>query len=265
MSTLSDWLGPLGRRAPVPIHLLAIGAIPSAVAAGLVWLAYGIKLLAIPLVLLLATQGRWFVAGGSAVLLVALAVVQHRRPRSCAEPLRDEAVFLFGVALLAATEISIGEALLAGGTGVVAGVLIAAAIAALMYLTWGTDPAFVEMRRRTLRILGDNPDALTAIARVRVGEGSGLLLTLPHAARGPITLAVNKPSMKVVASVPWRDLRGPLVEQDQVTVFLGTDDGAAPDSDFQIQVPAGRYIVSVRNYRPVDRERLPQIRRVGAA
>lgn len=253
------WEWPLLHRPPVPVHLLAPGPLPSLLANAVLWGVLAVEIGAFGGLLWQAAQhGAWGLAGAAGALYLGVFLLQAGWPRSCAEPLRDHALLLGGLALLWSVQLGLVVPL---GLGAVGGALAMALGGLVIYLLWGQRPAFVQMRRRTFRILGDNPDAVAAICRVWLDE-RGVVVRVKRTAKGPITLAVNRPNMKVVDKVEWRELRGPLEERGEVRVFVGTE--PAPEGlevDFQIQQAPGRHMVSVRHYRMFDRDTLPTIAR----
>lgn len=264
------WWRPLARPAPVPDHVLRGGSgafnLALSVALGAVFAA---KLGAVPAVVAVghATDGTRGAVGAAAALATVLAGLgawSRRRPRSCAEPLREEAAWFGSAALVAAATGAWGGLLdarsvvVAVAGGGVATVAAVACLAAGFWWTWGRNPRFAVMRRHDFRILGDNPDALTVIARVRVVDGgSGLRVRLPRVAEGPVTFTVYDGRMRALAGVTWDELRGPLEAGDGVDVVLGPD--GPRGSGFRVPLVPGRYLVSVRNYRPWRRDVFPTV------
>ncbi|MCB9780125.1 MAG: hypothetical protein H6742_16280 [Alphaproteobacteria bacterium] len=249
-------------RAPVPVHMLE-GGHPALDAAflALLWLGHGLKLLLVPAVLLVCRDQLSWAAPALLVLIAGVLWLGTRQPRSCAAPMRDEALLLLGggaiVAVARAAEHSAGALALTVALALTAAVVALAGMGAGLFLTWGRGGSFVEMRRPTFRILADNPDAIAMVARLRVTD-RGVRLTIPKTADGPTGLAVNHPNMKVVAKVSWQQLQPVLAAADTATVFLGPADSPhAASADFHVVLPPGRYVASVRNYRPWHRDRPP--------
>lgn len=227
---------------PVPTHFMGGPSARVALAA----LLNAIRLarwLAAPAVL-------WACGAWAALPLLGLAGAvawsARRRPRPMAAPLAEDALWLLGSAAIVAGGRAAWPAFAAG-----AGLAVAFAIAwaAGVALTWGWSPDFVVMRRPTFRIIGDNPDARTWVAKMRVRGGRGPRIEVPHSARGPVTVAATRLGLGVAGSVSYRELGPVLVEKGRAVVRLG---GVDPEADFALDVPDGPYFVSVRYYQPRD-------------
>lgn len=262
------WWRELVRPAPVPDHILRGGSAAWNLALGSVLgTMFAAKLAALPAVVAVAaaSSGSTGAVGAALALgatLGALGWWSRRRPRSCAEPLREEAVWFVaaatvaGVAGLWGGDLDAGALIGAVAAGSVACLATIAGLAGGFWWTWGQNPRFAVMRRPDFRILGDNPDALTVIARVRVVAGEALRVRLPHVAEGPVTFTVYDGRMRPLTGVAWDRLRAPLEADQRVDVVIG---GAARDDGFHVPLPPGRYLVSVRNYRPWNRDVLPTV------
>jgi hypothetical protein len=257
------WPG-LCRAAPVPLHMLVgSSAWFVGLVRGLVLLALVIKLAALPVVIAVALA----VGGGlRPALLAALALgllglglrALHRaRPRSCAAPLRDEGLFFLGcVLVLLAVSPRPGSDLIGIAVGSGLAVVLMAVAGAGLIATWGARPRFVAMRRPDFRVNADNPDAFNLIARIRVRDG--LRIIAPHVSEGPVTMAVYDRRLRLVTDLLWSQLRPALESRGEVKIHLGATPAPQP-ADHEVPLAPGDYFLSLRQYRPRDRSRLPVI------
>ncbi|MBW2254968.1 MAG: hypothetical protein JRI25_10275 [Deltaproteobacteria bacterium] len=241
-------------RAPsIPMHVL-VGEHPATDAA-LHLLRYGTwaaKVAAIPWVVMAAwgTGRVLLVVAAVAVILGVVWWLDRRRPRSGAAPLRDDAVFLSGCAVLAAWSEGFGALVLGALLGVG---LIGGTVAALVAL-WGHGLAFAVTARPDFQVFAPNPDNRYALARIRVGQRD-VVMTVPDNGNLFTNAGVYDPRMRRVALIEWDALRTPLEARGEVTVHVGMQE--RPDAaDFSIAVAPGRYYLTVRNYLPKEPERL---------
>ncbi|MCB9671578.1 MAG: hypothetical protein H6734_19005 [Alphaproteobacteria bacterium] len=213
---------------PLPLHLLVGDS-----------RALDVALRALPAVLVAA---RWLAVpvavgvGGiravpAVVALVGVLLWSRSRPdRSCASPLAEEAVGLLGCAAIAAASGGGGSAVLAGA---LAGLTAWGLALLALFAAWGRRPSAITLRRPWFRVLGDNPAARTHLFRVR--PHGPLDVDLPRAADGPVSAVLYDLALRPVARVSWEDLR-PSYLSGGARVTL--------------EVPPGRYLLSVRAYRP---------------
>jgi len=227
---------------PLPTHLLPPFA-------ALRWSSVGAKVVAIPLIVG-ASAAAMDPLRVTALLVtaVALGFASRRSEHVGAGHLVQDAVFLCVSALcLAGVD---GAPVLAGGAGVA---LVALSIGAgVLWSRWGRAPRPVWMRRHDFRVLGDNPDALTAVARLRIAENLGWRLHLRDLGDGPVTVALLDPRMRPVAHLGWASIEPALRRDGHLAVGLGLGAG-----DADLDAPPGRYWLSVRYYAPRRRDAAP--------
>lgn len=226
---------------PLPGHL----AWPIA---ALAWLTVAAKVVAIPLTVAgSAAAGTPTPAFAVLATALALGITTRRSAHVGSGQLIEDAVFL--------TVTAVGLAGLGRPSVVLVAVPVALALlagsAAALWWGWGRRPRAVWMRRPTFRILGDNPDALTAVARVRV-DAAGWVLHLRDLGEGPVTVAILDPVMRPVAHLGWADLEPGLRREGHLAVGLGPA-GPGP----QLVLAPGRYWLSTRFYGPRDRDAAP--------
>ena len=251
----------LYRPAPMPLHVvLGDNALVDLAMQGLRGLVVVCKLGAVPALLALAwVQGLTLATASVAGLWTLwLAHRAGRRPRSCAAPLAEDTLLLGGFLVIAlglaavsgAAPVGVGAAVL-GGVG--AAILVLLLMGLGIWAAWGRGHRFAVLRQPTFRVLGDNPDARNTLGRARIGPG-GLRLVVPRTAEGPGCIVVYSLGLQSGAMVSWDQLRGPLEERGEVSVWIGEE---RPDAfpreptDFQLRVPPGRCLISVRAYRPL--------------
>lgn len=231
----------LAAAPPLPGHLIT----PLTALSALVWLA---KIAALPLTVA-ASASTGATAPVFALILTALALGAWTR-RSAhvgGNHLVEDAVFL-GVA---AVGLRGGADLRVVLAAVALGIASFTGAAWVSWASWGLRPRLVWMRRPNFRVLGDNPDALTAVGRVRVDAG-GWILHLRDVGDGPVTVALLDPAMRPVAHLGWAAIEPALRRDGHLAVGLGT-----AISGPHLDVPPGRYWLSARFYAPRRRDALP--------
>lgn len=243
------------RPAPIPRHLLGVTWVRTLLG-GLAWLGVGVRWAAVPAALWLGGL-TWTTLG---CLLGALGVVAwslRRRPRSVAAPLLEESAFLLGCGVACAAPLAPGSGVAAAGAGVLAAVGALGVGALVLHVTWGWTPEFVQMRQPRFRVLGDNPDSRTFVCRARA-DRAGWVVEVPPGHDGPVTIAATRlATLSVAGTLSFRDV-DPVLARGPVPVGFGTE--PAPEG-LSIVVPAGRYVVAVRYYRPRADQPLPTMRR----
>ncbi len=268
-----QWPALFGRPALHPHMVLGGSRSWNALFLGAIGATWLTRLVAIPAILWLANDaggltGLGMATAGLGCLLLCLGALGRREPRSCAAPMRDDAVFLglvapaWALVALWDGQISPLGALSGVGTGLLLTASTVGVLALGFRLTWGLRPRFFAMRRPNFRVLADNPDSYTVLCRVRIGT-EGLLIELPRVAEGPTSLAVYDARLRSVAGVPWSILAPRLAAQEHVACILGGAPGSLPgglQDAVHLPLPQGDYLLSCRNYRPFDRGTLPAIR-----
>jgi hypothetical protein len=136
-----------------------------------------------------------------------------------------------GAALWVAATGQGGTALL---VGLLAGPVLLGVLLASVWATWGDQPTPIRMRQPWFRVLGDNPAAITWVTKVRVRE-EPVVVGLDRCAEGPVSAVLYRIGLGPVASVSWEDLK---------EAYEGGRAQAV------LCVPPGRYLLSVRCYRP---------------
>lgn len=170
-------------------------------------------------------------------LAAGLWLLSRRRPRACASPVGEEALWLGGCALLAA----LGHGELGGawalGGGLVSAPVLVGLLATSVWALWGRRGHLVRMRQPWFRVLADNPATLTLVAKVRLRE-EPLVVDLPRCADGPVSAVLYDLRLRQVTQVPWEVLR---------------EDYEAGRGRAVLTAEPGRYLLSVRLYRPWER------------
>lgn len=223
---------------PLPLHLLRgdhplldglLGALPWGLVAVRLLLGVG----------LVVTGGPALIGG--IALFVVWGLLSRRRVRSCAAPIGEEAVVLLAGAglLLGAT----GDGAVALATGVVAGPVLLALLLGAVWWTWGWRPTPVKMRQPWFRVLGDNPAAVTWITKVRVGE-DGVVVGLDRCAHGPVSAVLYRLGLGSVGGASWEELQA---------------DYQSGHAEVLLTAPPGRYLLSVRYYRPFPTVVAPRV------
>lgn len=177
--------------------------------------------------------------GGLAVLPGVLLLgslwlaLSRRGTRSTAAPLGEEGLFVLGCALLAAVGSGNSGAFGIVALGMLAAPVLLTVLLALVWASWGHRPTPFLLRRPWFRVLGDNPSAHTVLTRVHV-DGA-LSLELDRGADGPVSAVLYDLRLRPVQKVSWEELRSSYL-QGRARVRL--------------EAPPGRYLLSVRAYRP---------------
>lgn len=222
------WPG-LVERSPLPAHVL-----PELEA--IVWLAWLAKLVSVPVVALTVPLGLPVIAGVAGLLGWA-----RRDGRPGLGSITADASYLVAVAVVLAVGRQAPTAL---GLGLLVAIGLVVLLLGVLWASWGLRPRLVWMRRPSFQVLGDNPDALTAVGRVRVNR-RGARLRLRDIADGPITVSVYTPNLVPVAHLAPSRLTPLLHANGGLSVGLG-----GGGDDVTLPLDPGRYWVSVRFYRP---------------